>query len=341
VAVQPSAETESLYQAIRAGQLDRAVSGGEQGSRTDSHPRIPSPRHNLPLQPTPFIGRKTELAVMDKWMDDQTSRLVTIVGPGGIGKTRLALACGDHQLTAGTRFPNGIFFVNLALLNEADQIIPTLAGVLDFQLQSRQDGHSPQQQLLDYLRPKRLLLLLDNFDHLLSPPVSPSVEGIRRGAELVADILQAAPEVQILVTSRERLHLRTEQVYPIEGLEFPDWETPEDAAGYTAVQLFLQSARRNQPDFALRDGADLTNLAHICCLVAGMPLALELAASWVDMLPLAEIAAELQKGLNFLETDMQDIPERHRSIRAAIDYSWHKLDEKERDIFAKLSVFRG
>jgi tetratricopeptide (TPR) repeat protein len=124
-------------------------------------------------------------------------------------------------------------------------------------------------------------------------------------------------------------------------LEFPDWETPKDAERYTAVQLFLQSARRNQPDFALRNDADLTHLARICRLVAGMPLALELAAAWVDMLPLAEIAAGLQQGLDFLETDMRDVPERHRSVRAAIDYSWHKLTEQERDIFAKLSVFRG
>ena len=149
-----------------------------------------------------------------------------------------------------------------------------------------------------------MLLLFDNFEHLLD------------GVDLVADILQIAPEVQILVTSRERLHLRMEQVYPIEGLEFPDWETPEDAAEYTAVQLFLQSACRNQPDFALNDQDDLTYLARICRTVAGMPLALELAASWVDMLPLSDIAAELQQGLDILETDMRDMPERHRSIRA-------------------------
>jgi predicted ATPase len=211
--------------------------------------------------------------------------------------------------------------------------VPAVADALNFPLQG--DGRSPQQRLLDYLRQKKILLLLDNFEHLLD------------GVNLVTNILQPAPDVQILVTSRERLHLRVEQVYPIEGLEFPDWATVspsgenEDAQRYTAVQLFLQSARRNQPDFVLHAKDDLTYLAHICRIVAGMPLALELAASWVDMLPLSEIAAELQKGLDFLETDIRDMPERHRSIRTAIDYSWQKLDEKERAIFAKLSVFRG
>ena len=283
--------------------------------------------NNLPLQPTPFIGRSGELAALNKLIADPDIRLVTIVGPGGMGKTRLALVVAEDVLTRG-QFKHGVYFINLAPLSEVSHIVPAVADALNFPLQGG-DGRSPQQQLIDYLRQKEMLLLFDNFEHLLD------------GVEFVANILQLASNVQILVTSRERLHLRTEQVYPIEGLEFPDWETPEDAETYTAVQLFLQSARRNQPDFALQDKDDLTYLARICRTVAGMPLALELAASWVDMLPLSEIADELQQGLDFLETDMRDMPERHRSIRAAIDYSWQKLDEKERDIFAKLSVFRG
>jgi predicted ATPase len=157
----------------------------------------------------------------------------------------------------------------------------------------------------------------------------------------VADVLQAAPGIKILVTTRERLRLMLEQVFPIEGLEFPDWETPEDATEYTAARLFLQSARRNQPDFALRDDRDLTFLTRICRLVAGMPLALELAASWVDILSLDEIAGELQQGLDILETELRDVPERQRSVRACFDYSWRRLDEAEQAIFAQLSMFRG
>ena len=285
---------------------------------------------NLPAQPTPFVGRETELLELENFLDQDTSRLLTIVGPGGMGKTRLALAAAEMQLETGW-FPDGITFIPLAPLSEIDQIIPTMAQALNLPLESGAENEesSAKQQLLVYLGQKKMLFVLDNFEHLLD------------GADIVVDISQSAPDVQILVTSRERLQLRNEQVYPIEGLEFPDWETPQDAERYTAVQLFLQSARRSQPDFALSDDDDLTTLARICRLVAGMPLALELAASWVDMLPLAKIAAELRQGLDLLKTDVRDMPERQRSVRATIDYSWQKLGEKERGIFANLSIFRG
>ena len=358
LSIEPSLETQALVQAIRVGEfVEKREERGEGEAKGKEHFPLPTPHsplatsappHNLPTQATPFIGREAELAALDAFISDPKVRLVTIVGAGGMGKTRLALACGEQQTTAATRFPNGIFFVNLAPLNEAGQMIPTLAEALGFQLQSREDGRSPQQQILDYLRQKKMLLLFDNFEHLLSSlpsressPASLPKGGIRGGANLVAEILQAAPEVQILATSRERLHLRAEQVYPIQGLEFPDWETPEDAEEYTAVKLFLQSARRSQPDFALRTSDSLTYLARICRLVTGMPLAIELAAAWVDTLPLAEIAAEIQEGLAFLETERRDIPERHRSIHATIDYSWQNLAEKEQAVFAQLSVFRG
>ena len=283
--------------------------------------------NNLPFQPTPFIGREAELAILTGFISDPNIRLVTIIGPGGMGKTRLALAIAERMLES-TQFPDGVFFVNLTPLSESNQILSALAEALNFRLQG-DDGRSSQEKILDYLQDKQFMLLFDNCEHVLD------------GMDLVTEILQTAPVVQILATSRERLQLRTEQVYLIEGLEYPDWEVSEDAAEYTAVRLFLQSAHRNQPNFALQDRADLTYLARICRLVAGMPLALELAAAWVDLLPLVEIAAGLQKGLDFLETDIRDMPERHRSIRAAINHSWEKLDERERDIFSRLSVFRG
>jgi predicted ATPase/DNA-binding SARP family transcriptional activator len=338
--VRPAPETDALYEAIMAGELTavstqfllvekRRAKDEERKDRPSplALPPSSSPHHNLPLHATLVIGREKELTALNQLITNPNTRLITIVGAGGMGKTRLALALAE-QLVSTAQFANGIFFVNLAPLSEARHIVSTLAEALGYQL-IEGGNRSPQQQLLDYLRQQKLLLLFDNFEHLLD------------GVDLVTAILQAAPEIKILATSRERLHLRIEQAYPIEGLEFPDWETPEDAEEHTAVQLFLQSARRNQPDFTLHNSDDLTYLARICRTVAGMPLALELAASWVDMLPLSEIAAELQQGLDFLETDMRDMPERHHSIRAAIDYSWQKLDEQERDVFAGLSVFRG
>ena len=285
-------------------------------------------RHNLPPQPTHFLGRADELATLTGYLHQPDCRLITIVGPGGMGKTRLALALAEGQLTSA-RYPNGIFFVSLAPLADPDQIPAAMAEALDLPLEA--DGpqrRTPQQQLLDYLSDKRLLLLMDNFEHLLD------------GAALVNEILAAAPDVQILATSRERLGLRAEQLYAIGGLQFPDWETPEDTAEYTAVRLFLQSARQLQADFSLTT-SDLTYLSRICRLVEGMPLAVELAAGWVDTLSLPDIAAEIQRGLDFLTTDIRDIPARQRSIHAVFDATWARLSPDEQTVFAQTSVFRG
>lgn len=284
-------------------------------------------RHNLPAYATPFIGREVELAALDGLFADPNVHLVTVVGPGGIGKTRLATAAAE-QILAAQSFLDGLYFIDLAPLRETSEILQALGDALDLSLQGGDDP-ATRQQLFNYLHQKRMLFLFDNFEHLLD------------GATLVAEILQTAPGIKILVTTRERLHLSLEQVYPIDGLEFPDWETPEDTAKYTAARLFIQSARRNEPDFTLRDNDDLTYLARICRLVGGMPLALELAASWVDMLSLDEIANELQQGLDILETDLRDVPERQRSVRASFNYTWRRLDEAEQAIFAQLSIFRG
>ena len=332
--VEPSQETAVLHQQIQNDEIREVKQPPP--PLTIPTESTPPPRHNLPIHPTPFIGREDELAALQAYLDDTKQRLVTIVGPGGMGKTRLALALAEQTLMAGKNFANGIFFVNLAPLSEPNQMVSALADTCNFQLaDGSQDPRPPKQQILDYLRQKQLLLLMDNFEHLLD------------GVGLLNEILDVAPGVQILATSRERLHLHQEQVYSIQGLEFPDWETVSpigengDAERYTAVQLFLQSAQRNQADFALGDGNDLTYLARICRLVAGMPLAIELAAAWVDTLSLEDIATEIQESLDFLETEMRDLPERHRSIRASINYSWQKLDEKEQDVFAACSIFHG
>jgi predicted ATPase len=174
-----------------------------------------------------------------------------------------------------------------------------------------------------------MLLIMDNFEHLLA------------GVDLVTAIWQAAPHVRILVTSRERLHLQAEQVFQIEGLDFPEKGSVTTVDAYTAVQLFLQSARRNQFGFTLQESDDLNTVGHICRLADGIPLAIELIASWIDRLSLANIAAELQQGIELLVAVRRDMPERHRSIRAAFAYSWQMLEKNEQAVFAQLSVFRG
>ncbi|MBN1485041.1 MAG: protein kinase [Chloroflexia bacterium] len=279
-------------------------------------------RHNLPAQPTPFVGRQSELAEIARLLADPGVRLLTILGAGGMGKTRLALAAGQEQLD---RFIDGVYFFPLAPLRSAEAIVPLIAEALGF---SFYQGPRPRRQLLDYLQPKAALLILDNLEHL------------PKAADLVVDLLREAPAVKILATSRVRLQVQGEQLFHLAGLDFSDWNTPAEAIACSAAQLFLQSARRVRPAFEI-DADNVQDVAHVCRLVQGMPLGIVLAAAWVEMLSPHEIAAEIRRGLDFLETDLRDVAERHRSLRAVLDYSWDLLDERERKVFAALAVFCG
>jgi predicted ATPase/rubrerythrin len=354
--VPPAAESVALAERIRSGEVQR----------TGALP--PGAAHNLPVQNTPFVGREGELAELEELIADPDVRLITLLGPGGIGKTRLALAAAQAQLerasTSSTsaqarRFADGVVFVPLAPLSAAAHILPTLAGALSFRTDSGpRKPRTPREQILDFLARKRILLVFDNLDHLL---VGAGADTCR---QLLAEILQRAPELQILTTSRQRLNLQQEQVYTVAGLTYPgrgiafskdslNSEGMDEAQDIlspskdilspskdAALQLFVQSARRVRPDFEL--GPEDTNaLAHICRLVEGMPLGIELAASWVDVLPVTAIAEEVHRSLDFLETEWKDVPRRHRSVRAVFDGSWEQLTQEEQDVFARLSVFRG
>ena len=280
------------------------------------------PRNNLPVQPTHFVGRQRELISLANLVADPAVQLVTILAPGGMGKTRLALAAAEGQLR---HFSDGVFFVPLAPLRSPDDILTAVADQVGF---SFYGSAPPRQQLLDYLRDRRILLVLDNFEHLLE------------GSRLVAEIVQAARDVRVLATSRERLNLQGETVYVLRGLDFPVRQTLERIQEYDTVKLFLQSAQRTQPGFELQ-GTDMTVLVQICRLTGGMPLALELAAGWLDTLSLEQIADELQQGIDILETNLRDVPERHRSVRATFEGTWNRLTDDDQAIFARLSVFRG
>jgi predicted ATPase len=311
--VEPAEETTRLYEQIRNGELKAPA---------PFPARPPGPPHNLPAPLIPFVGRETELTEIKNRLQDPACRLLTLVGPGGIGKTRLALEAAADQIE---RFAHGVYFVPLTPLQAAETIVPAVAQALTFSFYGESE---PQQQLLDYLCQKTMLLIMDNFDHLLD------------GVGVVTDILKTAPDITILVTSRAKLNVQGERLYPVAGMDFPDSEIRKDAPQYSAVRLFLQSARWVQPDF--EPAADeLAEVARICRLVQGMPLGILLAATWMRVLTPAEIATEIEQSLDFLETDWQDVPERQRSLRAVFDHSWHLLTEREREVFQGLSTFRG
>jgi DNA-binding SARP family transcriptional activator/predicted ATPase len=314
--VKPAAETEAL-----AAEVRRA----EQPGRRKTH---------LPVPANPLIGRDKELADLAALLANQ-ARLVSIVGPGGMGKTHLALELA-RRLTGGdegdgaedTSVLEQALYVDMAPLAEADDLLTAVAGALGlaFNVDDRVEGL--KQRVLNALADRNLLLLLDNFEHLLE------------AAPLLSEILQAAPMVKLLVTTRERLKLRAEHTFPIGGLTYSTWTTPVEASRDPAAQLFLHHARRARPAFSLRS-EPLGPLRELVGLTGGMPLALILAAGWVKVLDLAQIVAEIRRSLDFLQATERDVPPRQRSMRAVFGATWGRLNERERGIFPALSVFRG
>lgn len=323
LAVEPAAETTELYYRIRSGQIEPAKPTGRTSPSVATpagSPPPPPPR--LPPQPTPFVGRGEEVMMLVERLRDPACRLLTLVGPGGIGKTRLALevACTQSKL-----FPDGVYSVGLASLTSAQFIVPAVADALGFTFSGPAE---PQVQLQHHLRQKCLLLVLDNFEHLLE------------AGPVLAEMQQHAPGLKLLVTSRERLHLQGEWVFEIEGLPVPPTGSTDGADENSAVALFVQSARRAHRGFALR-AEEQPAVVRICQLVEGMPLGIELAAAWVPVLSCREIAQEIERSLDFLATSMRDLPQRQRSLRATFEHSWNLLAANERSVLCRLAVFQG
>ncbi len=315
--VEPSEETVALYEQIRRGEI------GERSAEPERlAPRRAAPSHNLPPQLTPFFGREEELDQIAGHLGEPDYRLISIVGPGGIGKTRLAVQVASQRVEG---YADGVYFIALADLEAPELIVPAIADCLGLSFQGQEP---PRSQLLNFLRDKETLLVLDNFEHLLD------------GAELVLEMLRTTRRVALLVTSRERLSLQAESVLRLRGLPFPQEASDPQAMDYSAVRLFVERAGRASMGFKPSERT-LPDVARICQLVEGRPLGLELAAAWVGEHTCAEIAAAIQRNLDFLATTMRDIPERHRSIRAVFEHSWQLLSGEERFVFARLSVFRG
>lgn len=290
-------------------------------------PKPPTP-HNLPFSLTQIIGRDGEIAELTHLLLRSSQRLITLIGVGGIGKTRLATAVA-HTVLAGLEnpFQDGIFFVSLAALTNVENIVPTIAQAIDFQFAA--ESRSPRQQLLDFLRHKNMLLIMDNF------------EQIQEGFSVLLDILHASDGIKIFVTSRESLSIQGEQNYPLMGLSYP--RQVADSAkltNYGAPSLFIERATNLLPDFFVNE-TNMEDLLQICQLVDGMPLALILAAGWIEVLGLADIVVEVKHSLDSLEATMRDVPARHQSMKAVFDSTWRFLSRREQQISKALSIFRG
>jgi predicted ATPase len=325
---EPEAETTRLYEQIRGGQVGEA--------------RAERPASHLPTPLLPLIGREEELGQVLACLRDPRCRLLSLVGPGGAGKTRLALeAAGKLE----GQFARGAHFAPLSAVETVEGMVPAIAQGVGFSFYN-QPGSTPRQQLLGYFRGKEMLLLLDNCEHLLD------------GAGLITEILEVAPGSKVLATTRARLALLGEQCLMLGGLECPALTQKErekgalpstsrrgaGGEGYPAVQLFLESAQRVRPGYQ-PSGEELTQIAQICRWVEGMPLAILLASSWMGMLSPSEIVAQMARAdgqrLDLLQADYRDLPERQRSMRAVLDQSWRLLAEREQGILAALSVFHG
>jgi predicted ATPase/Flp pilus assembly protein TadD len=273
----------------------------------------------LPIPSSPLIGRVRERETVCSLLRSG-ERIVTITGPGGMGKTRLALACAAEMQED---FPDGVFFVSAVQTASREALITLIAEALGLTIP---EGAHPERVLLQFLQNKRLLVVLDNFEELIS-----------HAAE-IPGILSQVPGVALLATSRERLDLGSECVVPLEGLPrpVPGEKSPES---FEAVQLFLRAARRAHPGFE-DTPEEIESIVEICALLDGLPLGVELAAAWVNVLSCQGILARIQHDLDFLLSSRPDVPARHWSLRAAFESSWTLLPEVERTALRRLSVFR-
>lgn len=329
--VEPSPETVALVESLKyhpqtapTQQLEAAKNHTDILPLID-FPLLAPPEHNLPGQATPFFGRVTELAHLVDRLSQPVNRLMTLTGPGGVGKTRLALAAAEQVVG---QFADGTWFVPLAGVPGGEMayqhVVTATADSLHFVFHGNDQLAA---QLLNVLRRKKMLLILDNFEHLLN------------AADFVTDVLQHAPYVTLLLTSRERLNRQAELVIQLDGLVVPS-RADDSAVSYPSVQLFVERASRTSPGFTPTQ-ENLPDIVRVCQLVQGFPLGIELAAAWVEHFTCTQIAQAIQTDLDFLSSEKPDIETRHHSMRTVFEHSWALLSVQEQHILCHLSVFRG
>lgn len=277
---------------------------------------------NLPSQTTPLVGREDAFRTVCSLVLDQGIRLVSVIGSGGMGKTRLAARVAEEAVG---EFGSGAVFVPLAPVDRGDLIINAIASSLALKLSGPE---SPLTLLVRFLRDREMLLVLDNFEHLAND------------ADILTGLLAECPLVTVLTTSRERLGLPGETVFELPGLSCPPPGGTSSKAEFGAIELFLQKSRAVLPGYAPSE-SDLKAIADLVTTLGGMPLAIELAAGWTCLLPPDAILAETSRSLDFLSSAGRGLPERHRSLRAVFEYSWTLLTPVERHALTRLALFRG
>jgi len=312
LSVTPAEETLNLYIYIKGQRISE-----KNGSTTS---------HNLPNFTTPFIGQKEKTLELLEILSSSEVRHLSLVGPGGYGKSRLAIRLAKKCID---RFPDGVFWVPLQSLEKSFDLPTAIANAIGLIHQGDRDIKS---KLLDYLGSRQTLLLLDNFEHLIE------------GGSLVSEILRNSQNVKVITTSRQKLNLKGETTYVVQGMDYPTHEEIDSGKvstkRYDAIQLFIKSASRSSPSFK-PNKEELETITRICRSVDGMPLAIELAAGWVPVLSLSEIEGEINKGFAFLEGNLQDVEERHQSLHAVAEGSWRMFTDAEKAVFKKLSIFKG
>ena len=331
--VEASEETRQLYEQI----LNGSYSSQNARKRQDAKARPQA--HNFPTQFTAFVGRQAELERLVEDLQRPECRLLSLIGPGGVGKTRLAiqvaLTLAQERESAAGIFADGIYFAPLSSVPAAGALEKAIASSLGIHFR---EAGSPRQQLLEQLKHKRLLFVFDGLERQANDTA------------WIGDLLQEAPGMKIMTTTREPLYLKIEERFNVEGLENLEISKAADQAGgqeqekplsdYAAIQLFIAAARRVMPNFDPQ-GTDLYKVALVCRLLQGFPLAIEIAAAWVRLYNPIQMAEEIANNPDFLVTPLQDVPERHRSMRVVFEHSWQQLSTDEQRALAQMAVFQG
>lgn len=302
--VEPQPETVQLFEKILNNQVPE-------------HP-LALPQNNLPTFGTTFVGRQKEYLQIVEYLQTKDRRLVTIVGPGGVGKTRLAIQIGQDQLYS---FQNGVFWIPLENITNTNALPDIIANTVGMEMPAKGDVRS---HVLNFLRHRDILLIFDNYEHLLPE------------TDFIAEILNRAPEVSILITSRESLHLQVEWVFELTGLPL---QVNEKEILPAAVLLLEQRAQRLDPQFHISTTEEYKDALQLCKLLDGLPLGIELASGMLKKYTCAEVVEQISENISTLTSSFRDIPSRHRSLWVVFEHSWGLLSKKEKQTFAALGIF--